>query len=272
MNPVAAVQLTRHGERMAYRVFGDGPRTLLCVHGLYRNGHDFDFLAAALAGGHRVVTPDLIGRGDSDYARDPARYNTADYVRDLQELAQALGLRRYDCLGTSMGGMVGMAMAAEGGIDRLVLNDVGPEVALATLKRIGQRALTAPRSFASYAEVQCYLRPALAEWGELEEKQLEHLIRHSVAQQDDGWRFHYDPDLIKGYRWPSADLDLWPLYRAFKGPVLVFRGARSAVLEAATAARLRQEPNTTVVEVAGAGHAPALMSAAEIDAIRCFLG
>lgn len=268
------VHRTRLGERMAYRVFGQGPRTLLCIHGLYRNGHDFDFLAQALAeAGFRVVTPDMIGRGDSDYATDPSRYNLQEYVQDILDLTRELGLERYDYLGTSMGGMVGMALAAHpaSGIRRLILNDVGPEIALATLKDIGQRSLEAPSSFSSREEIRRFYRAALVSWGELSEAQFEHLVRHGTIEQDGRWGFRYDRDLIKGFRWPPGDIDLWPVYRSFTGPVLVFRGADSQVLTAATAERLRLEPNTQVIEVPGAGHAPSLMRPEQIAAIRRFL-
>lgn len=264
---------TEDGYRIAYRVFGEGRRTLICVHGLYRNGHDFDYLAAGLADAMRVVTPDIIGRGDSDYARDPSRYNTEHYIKDVRALAAHLGADRYDFLGTSMGGMVGMAMAAapDTGVEHLVLNDVGPEIALATLKEIGQRSLRAPDDFASFADGREYLRRALESWGELNQEQVDHVARYGLRQQGARWVFSYDRELIHGFRWPPGDVDLWPLYRAFKGPVLVLHGSDSEVLTADTAARLRGEPNTQVVDIPGTGHAPHLMSAEQIGLVRRFL-
>ena len=273
MSGVGHVHVTRMGERMAYRIFGDGPRTLICVHGLYRNGHDFDYLAEALADRYRVVTPDMIGRGDSDYATDPSRYNVPEYVQDIRDLVAELGLEAYDFLGTSMGGLVGMRLAAmpASGVRRLILNDVGPEVGLATLKEIGQRSLRMPAQFDDYERVAAGLRVGLREWGELEEPQIRHLLRYSLAEQNGRWVLRYDRNLIAGFNWPAGDLDLWPVYRAFDGPVLVFRGARSQVLTAATADKLKQEPNTRVVEIADAGHAPSLMVPAQIDIVRAFL-
>lgn len=265
---------TSDGYRLAYRVFGDGPRTLLCVHGLYRTGRDFDLLAQAMDEQYRVITPDIIGRGDSDYAADVSRYNNEDYLRDLRELIESLGLESYDYLGTSMGGMIGMALAAQpgSGMRRLILNDVGPEVALATLKEIGQRSLAMPPAFPSYEQVSSFFRAAFASWGILTEAQLAHLTRHSVYQDADGrWLFRYDRELIKGFRWPEADVNLWPQYRAFQGPVLVFHGERSEVLVPSTVEKLRREPNTEVVEVPDAGHAPALMAPEHLARIRRFL-
>lgn len=262
------------GLRLAYRSFGEGPATLICVHGLYRNGHDFDVLAEALADRYRVVTPDVVGRGDSDYAPDPARYNTEFYVRDVMGLADHLGLESYACLGTSMGGMIGMALAgkADPRVRRLILNDVGPEIRLATLKEIGQRSVDAPQSFASYEEIRTFFRQALSEWGRLGEAQLERVIRHSVRERDGRWGFRYDRNLIHGFRWPPGDIDLWPLYNAIPCPVLVFWGRKSQVLTADVAAKLRAHANTTLVEVEDAGHAPSLMVPAQIDAVRRFLG
>jgi pimeloyl-ACP methyl ester carboxylesterase len=265
---------TSDGYRMAYREFGEGPHALLCVHGLYRSGRDFDLLARALGDRYRVITPDIIGRGDSDYATDVSRYNNENYVRDLRELIEALGLESYDYLGTSMGGMLGMALAAQpdSGIRKLILNDVGPEIALTTLKEIGGRSLASPPAFPSYEKLSNFFRAAFASWGALTEEQLAHLTRHSVYEDNDGrWQFRYDRELIKGFRWPDADVDLWPLYRAFKGPVLVFHGARSEVLLPSTAEKLRREPNTEVVEVSDAGHAPALMAPEQTAWIRRFL-
>lgn len=264
---------SRDGYRLAYRSCGDGPRTLICVHGLYRNGHDFDFLAEGLADGFRVVMPDMIGRGESDYATEPDRYNTEHYVRDIQALAEHLGLERYAYLGTSMGGMIGMALAAQAdsGVERLILNDVGPEIALSTLKEIGARSLDAPQSFDGLEAAREYFRRATEAWGGLNAEQLEHVTRHSTRARDGRLEFHYDRELIKGFRWPPGDVDLWPLYRQIRCPVLVLRGAESEVLSAATADKLRREPQTQVIEIPATGHAPHLMSPEQIAYVRRFL-
>lgn len=262
------------GLNIAYRVWGDAPRTLICVHGLYRNSHDFDALGAALGDRLRVVAVDMMGRGDSDFATDYDRYNAEFYARDVLALADLLGVENFDYLGTSMGGMVGMrlAMTVPKRIEHLILNDIGPEIRLSVLKEIGQLSLNAPTSFPSFDAAHDFYRLALREWGALTDAQILHLARHGVREKDGKWVFHYDPNIIHGFRWPPGDVDLWDAYRAIACPILVFHGMRSKVLPQEVAAKLRAEPNTKVVDVADAGHAPSLMTAEQIDAIAEFLG
>ena len=261
------------GLTLAYRDWGQGPRALVCVHGLYRNSRDFDALAEALSGHMRVIAIDMMGRGGSDYAADPDRYNVPFYLRDVLDLTSALGLGDFDYLGTSMGGIVGMVLAAEADspVRHLVLNDVGPEISLAKLRELGELSRLVPESFADYAAARAFYRPAMSGWGKLSEEQLEHLVSHSVRREGERWVVHYDRRIMEGYRWPPGDVDLWPLYRQIRAPVLVLRGARSDVLAADTAERLRAEPGTTVLEIAGAGHAPSLMTPEQIAAIERFL-
>lgn len=262
------------GLNIAYRVWGDGPQTLICVHGLYRNSHDFDELGAALAHRMRVVAVDMMGRGDSDFASDVSRYNVEFYARDVLALADHLALPRFAFLGTSMGGMVGMrlGMTAPERLTKLILNDVGPEIRLAVLKEIGERATGAPTDFASFDAALEYCRQALREWGALSDEQIGRLARHSLRRDGDRWIFHYDPNLIHGFRWPPGDVDLWAGYRTIACPILVIHGMQSAVLPESLAAKLRQEPNTMVLDVADAGHAPSLMIAGQIQAIADFIG
>lgn len=261
------------GLRIAYSDWGGGGRTLICVHGLYRNRHDFDVLAGELANEFRILAVDMMGRGDSDPAPDVTRYNAEFYARDVVELADQLGLERFSFLGTSMGGMVGMRLAATHGqrLERLVLNDVGPEIRLAVLKAIGQRSVDAPASFAGFEEARAYFKLALRSWGDLGEDQVDHITRHSVREEGGRWVFRYDRKLIHGFRWPSGDVDLWEAYRRIPCPVLVIHGMQSEVLPEEVAARLRVTPGTTVLDVPDAGHAPALMAPEQIEAIRRFL-
>ncbi|MBS0307781.1 MAG: alpha/beta hydrolase [Proteobacteria bacterium] len=265
------------GLNIAYRVWGEGAHTLICVHGLYRNGHDFDFLAAALAGRMRVVTVDMMGRGDSDFSADVSRYNAEFYARDVLALADLLALPQFDLLGTSMGGMVGMllGMTAPQRLRRLIMNDVGPEISLKVLRELGQRSIDAPVDFARFEDALAYYRLSLREWGGLSEEQIVHVarhsVRHTVRQDGERWVFHYDPRLIDGFRWPDGDVDLWQGYRTIRCPVLVIHGMRSTVLPQAVADKLRREPNTTVLDVADAGHAPGLMSSDQIEAVADFL-
>ncbi|MBI1891776.1 MAG: alpha/beta hydrolase [Burkholderiales bacterium] len=261
------------GLNIAYRSLGDAPQTLICVHGLYRNSHDFDELGAVLSDRIRIVAVDMMGRGDSDFAADTDRYNVEFYARDVLALADHLQLPSFAFLGTSMGGMVGMrlAMTAPQRISKLILNDVGPEIQLSVLKELGQRSVDAPADFPSFEAAVDYYRLALKEWGALTEEQILHLCRHGFRQVDGRWIFHYDRNIIHGFRWPPGDVDLWEFYRKIACPILVIHGMRSVVLPEAVAAKLRQEPNTTVFDVADAGHAPSLMTPDQTKAIADFL-
>lgn len=262
------------GLRIAYRTWGDGDATLICVHGLYRNRHDFDILAEALSKQWRVVAVDMMGRGDSDFSPDPRRYNAEFYVRDVLALADHLQLKQFAYLGTSMGGMIGMvlAMTTPARLTKLILNDIGPQISLAVLRELGQRSTDAPASFASFQEALDYFRPAFKEWDDLSEEQVLHLTRHSVKQVDGKWVFHYDRRIVEGFVWPEGDIDLWAAYRQIACPVMVIRGVHSAVLPESVAATLKQDPNTMVLDVPGAGHAPGLMAPDQIEAIATFLG
>jgi len=272
IEPTEGRYLTGDGLTGAYRVWGSGP-PLICVHGVYRNSHDFDYLAAALADRFQVICPDMIGRGGSDWAPDIGRYNFEFYARDVLTLADSLGLDNFHYLGTSMGGMIGMVLTAQAPrrVRRLVLNDAGPYVRLSVLREVGQRSLDAPARFASYAEAEAFFAASTASWGPLTAEQRAHIVRHSVRPAGDGWVFHYDPQLIKGFRWPEGDLDIWPLYRSIPCPILVLRGEHSEVVPPDVAEQLRREPRTQVIDVAGAGHAPSLMAPAQIAAVRAFL-
>ncbi len=261
------------GLRIAYRAWGRGGRTLVCVHGLLRNSHDFDVIAEALSDAYTVLCPDVMGRGASAFAPDASHYNLQYYVRDILQLLDLHGATETDYLGTSMGGMIGMVLASQpqSRIRRLVLNDIGPEITLAQLKDIAGRAETAPDSFSDMAEAEAYFRETYQEWGTLTDAQWSAITRHGVRDDNGVLRLHYDPRIMEGYQWPEGDVDLWPLYQTLKGPVLVLHGTESPVLTDAVADKLRQAPRTQVVDIPGVGHAPPLMSDSEIAPVRQFL-
>lgn len=182
---------------MAYTEWGarDNPRVLICVHGLTRNGRDFDMLAQALAADYRVVCPDVVGRGRSGRLRDPSAYGIPQYVADMVTLIARLDIDSVHWLGTSMGGMIGMALAAQEStpVRRLVLNDVGPLVTVEALERIATYVGTDP-TWASLDEAMAYIRVIGAPFGHLDEVQWRHLTEYSVGQRPDGrWGFVYDP-------------------------------------------------------------------------------
>lgn len=265
--------------RVAYVEWGDrhAPRTVVCVHGLSRNGRDFDALAADLAAaGSRVVCPDVVGRGDSDRLADPAGYGLPQYLSDMTALIARLDVATVDWVGTSMGGLIGLLLAVQpnGPVRRLVLNDVGPFVPKAALERIAAN-LAGPTRFADLGAAEAHLRGVQAGFGTLSDAEWRDLTRRSVRPAPEGgWVLAYDPAiLVPMNAQPIADVDLWPLWDAVRCPVLALRGARSDLLTAATAAAMgTRGPRARVVEIADAGHAPALLDPAQIAVVRDFLG
>ena len=147
--------------RMVYYEWGERGNTkvLVCVHGLSRNGRDFDILAQALAGDYRVICPDVVGRGRSDWLRDPAGYTIPQYVADMMVLIARLDVETVHWLGTSMGGLIGMVLASleNTPVTRLLLNDVGPEISSASIRRIGEYIGRAPK-FDTYDDAERYIR------------------------------------------------------------------------------------------------------------------
>ena len=263
--------------RMAYVEWGerDNPRVLLCVHGLTRNGRDFDALAQAMSGHYRVICPDIVGRGRSGRLRDPAGYSVPQYVADMVTLIARLNVDSVHWLGTSLGGLIGMALAAQEctPIRKLLLNDVGPVITVESLKRIGEYVGTDP-TWASFAEAQAYVKLISAPFGNLSEAQWHQLTESSVAQRADGrWGFLYDPRLADTFRatFVEQDIDLWPIYERIACPTLVLRGAESDLLARSTWLEMGERgPRARLAEVAGVGHAPMFMSEEQIDIARDF--
>ncbi len=249
-------------------------RPVVCVHGLTRNGRDFDALAQALAAkGRRVICPDIPGRGISGWLPAGALYAVPTYVGVLAPLLAELG--EYDWVGTSMGGLIGMGLAGLpfDRMRRLVLNDVGPFIPAAALVRIRDYLSAAPTQFADLAALEAQLRTVHKPFGPLTDAEWRHLALHSARMTADGrMRLHYDPRIVEPMQGPLADVDLWALWDwAVQHPVLVLRGAESDLLTAATAARMDEHPDTMLVTLPGVGHAPALMDAGQIKTVLDFL-
>lgn len=262
--------------RLHYTEWGNaGDPVVICVHGLSQNARSFDALAGALEAANHVVCLDVVGRGQSAWLEDAAGYAYPQYMADANALIARLGVDRVDWVGTSMGGLIGMMLAALPGnpIRRLVLNDVGPFVPEAALKRIAAY-LTRENRFADMAEFEAYLRDVYAPFGDLSDEQWRRMAQHGARKNDDGTISpSYDPAIADVFRsGPIGDVDLWPLWDRITCPTLVLRGAQSDLLLAETAAEMsRRGPRAEVVEVPGAGHAPALQSDDQIAAIRGFL-
>lgn len=308
MTPNSFLSLGPHGfHRVAYLEWGDplNRHVVVCAHGLTRNSRDFDFLAAALEKECRVVCMDIVGRGTSDwlekkedygfsiYQSDAAallaRVTAADGTRGFSALIRKLIRRdvdwKVDWIGTSMGGLIGMMLAAKPNspIRRLVLNDVGPLVPWAALLRL-KGHVGSPPGFSGLAEVETYIRRVCATFGPLTDEQWRHLAVHSSRRLEDGsYALAHDPSIGSTLRTTidpaipfGSDflmgVDLWPVWDAVKCPTLVLRGEESDVLLSETVKQMRTRgPGAQVVEFPGVGHAPALMGEDQIRVIRDFL-
>ncbi len=284
--------------RIAYTDWGDpaAERVVICVHGLSRNCRDFDFLAGALAADFRVVCPDVAGRGRSDWLTNKDDYNYPQYLADMNALIARLsarpatagwlerlagllrgrkGERRIYWVGTSMGGLLGMLLAAmpQSPIARLVVNDVGPLIPRESLQRIGAYLGKNP-TFKTFEELDAYIRQISAPFGPLTDAQWHHLTLHGAKQHDDGsWGMCYDPDIAAPFRKTTLfDVDLWKYWDAIRCPTLLLRGAESDLLLKKTAEEMQTRgPRPRLVEFAGVGHAPMLMAADQIGVVREFL-
>jgi pimeloyl-ACP methyl ester carboxylesterase len=259
--------------RMAYVECGNpAAPAVVCVHGLTRTGRDFDVLAEALSDRFRVICPDLPGRGASDWLPDGALYNPVSYVQALSHLLAAIQTPVM-WVGTSLGGICGMAIAAAPGqpIVRMVLNDIGPHIPAAALARIRDYISDAPE-FADLAELEMHLRRVHAPFGRLTDAQWAHLARTSARTLANGrLALHYDPAIAAPIRATlPVDADMWAWWEKIAIPVLALRGVDSDLLLPDTLERMRKS-GAAVLEVPDCGHAPALMDEPTIAAIRRFL-
>ena len=249
-------------------------RTILCCHGLTRNGRDFDALASVLAEDARVICPDIVGRGRSDWLRDPAHYGYPQYCADMNALIARLDVSELAWIGTSMGGLIGMTLAAqpETPIRRLVMNDVGPFVPKAALQRIADYVGLDNR-FSSLAGVETHLRKILAPFGQLTDAQWDHLVRHGHRQRSDGtFGLAYDPAIASNVKAAVQDWDLWPLWDGISIPTLLLRGADSDLLLPEVATEMtKRGPLPKLVTWQDIGHAPALMAAYQICVVKEWL-
>ena len=251
------------------------PRVTICAHGYSGNARDFDFLATALARDSRVIAPDVAGRGESDWLSSPLHYHFGQFAADLTSLIAHIDAEEVDWIGTSMGGLLGMILASRPGsrIRRLVLNDIGgyiPPDALADISR----NLDGPRHFATLAEAEAHFRRTHREWGDLTDEQWQHFARHGTRPHEKGLRLHYDPQIAQvAQPHPlSPGAFFWDAWYQVRCPVLLLRGENSAVFPESVARHmLAVKPQARLVEIPGAGHAPALMSEDQIGIVRDFL-
>jgi len=263
--------------RMAYHEWAPAPdringRTAVCVHGLTRNGRDFDTLARRLAAsGYRVVCPDLAGRGRSARLSDPRQYQVGQYLTDCVTLIARLDTDRVDWIGTSLGGLVSLVLASLPGhpIERMVINDIGPEIDPAGLERI-RGYVGDTRVHADFDAAEASLRRTMASFGRHDDAAFRCLSEHYfIDAAGGGLTAHYDPAIAKGIHADQGDPPtLWPAWEAIDVPVLVLRGAASDILSSQTLQRMRNSgPHCQAVEFDEVGHAPTLINEDQVRAV-----
>ncbi|MCR9177147.1 MAG: alpha/beta hydrolase [Alphaproteobacteria bacterium] len=249
-------------------------RVVVCVHGLTRQGRDFDRLATAMARDFRVIEVDVAGRGRSGWLADKTSYTYPTYLKHAQAFLDYRGLEQVDWVGTSMGGLMGMMLAVgeDSPVRRLVLNDVGPFIPASALEKMGSYVGQDPR-FANLQEALAYFQEVYAEFGVPDDAAWSELVLHSISRQENGtYALHYDPAIGDIFKQPLKDVDLWGLWDQITCPVLVLRGAESKLLTRETAEEMtRRGPKAELVEFEGCGHAPALMTEDQISVVHEWL-
>ena len=266
----------------------DHPHVIVCVHGLTRQGRDFDVLAQALSHHARVICPDIAGRGQSDWLADPMAYGVPQYAFDmlvlLTQVHAQYPIAQLDWVGTSMGGLIGMADAGTPGlalpvpIPGLLLNDVGPRLEWSALQRIGTYVGQSPR-FASVEEGAAWLRVQSADFGPHTDAQWLALSEPMLRPgPEGGFVLHYDPKIavpMQGMTQEQVvqgEALLWNLYDAITAQTLVLRGAKSDLLTAQTVQEMAQRgPKAHSVTLEGVGHAPTLVQPEQVALVKEFL-
>lgn len=250
---------------------------LVLWHGLARTGRDFDTLAAALADDYFILAPDTLGRGLSQWAKDPAaEYTLGNFGRMAEDLLDQLNIKTCRWVGTSMGGAIGMHVA--GGrlrerISHLVINDIGPELAPSAVERIINYVGRPPR-FETIAELEAWLRQVYAPYGHLSAAEWRQMAETSSRRKDDGGlTLHYDPRIVAQFEANDGLGDQWADYDAITARTLLLRGTESDLLTPALADEMtRRGPKAKRVDVDGVGHAPALNVPGQTDLVRDWLG
>ncbi len=270
---------------MAYWEWGDAenPQVVVCVHGLSRQGRDFDRLAQALCGRFRVVCPDVAGRGRSQWLA-AEHYRVEQYVADMVTLLARLRAERLGWVGTSMGGLIGLGLAGLGDspLQALVLNDIGPAIAEDGLRRLASN-LGQRMEFPDLEQAADYLWSVSSSFGPHSREEWLALCRPMLVEQDGGGlRLHYDPAIMRSFAQladpaaasalAAAEQAVWALYDAVRAPTLLLRGAQSDILDEATAQAMRvRGPRARLLQWDAVGHAPTLVSRQQIEPVVEFL-
>jgi pimeloyl-ACP methyl ester carboxylesterase len=296
MNINSVLGISEEGfHKVAYAEWGSSSTelpTVLCVHGYTRNGRDFDGLANYLAlKGRHIFCPDIVGRGDSSWFQHSHHYNFTQYVADMSVLIARTQAQQIDWIGTSMGGMIGMMMAAlpNTPIRRLILNDIGPQIPIHGLRKLAKYIGNDP-DFKSVEDAKQYFKKHYVEFGVLSEDQWDTFTEHTIEQHaanlykvkaDPSIKnpkstmqivsdfFHHPHKALEGIVY---DIDLWSIWNKIHCPVLVIHGTHSELLTPAIIKKmLRTHSNTAVYEVTDAGHAPALLDIDNHETIENWL-
>ena len=265
------------GRELHYMEWGAAnAETVIAWHGLARTGRDMDEVAAHLAQRYRVICPDTLGRGLSQWSPEPEReYCLAFYVKLATALVDQLNIERFHWLGTSMGGAIGLVGAAttlRGRMRRLVLNDIGPQLAEPAIERIRSYA-GRPEAFDTVCELERYFRAVYQPYGWLSDAQWRRLTETSTRRLPDGRVTpHYDPKMVMQFTHHPDDYRRWDEWDGLTLPVLCLRGETSDLLLADTAEQMRvRGPRAVVATIAGCGHAPALNTPEQLALVERFL-
>lgn len=246
---------------------------LMMVHGLSRNGRDYDVLAEALSDRYYVVCPDMPGRGFSDWLPESVEYSYTQYMSDLTALIARLNVTEVSWLGSSMGALLGMIMASlpNTPVKKLIMNDIGPFITSTALQKIRSYVGLMP-TFPTFELGLNFIKQIYAPFGNLTDDQWMHMATHSLTQMPDSvYRLHYDPR-IAIFNEDQKDVNLWPCWFGISCPTLVVRGASSEIFPRDVCDQMiANNAMASMCEIEGAGHAPALMSEAEIAIVRDWL-
>lgn len=266
---------------MVYYAWGvqeQSEKTLICLHGLNRNGRDWDYMAKRFASnGYYVIAPDIVGRGNSDYLLDPQGYIIPNYIKDVLQLINLLSLKQISILGTSMGGLIGMSIAAmpDNPLQKLILNDIGAEVEIEGLKNIASYSLVQPE-FNNLKEAMEYLISTSLEFGNLPNDVWEHMARNSFQKNSNGkFELKRDLNLAKPFTEnfsSDKNVELWDYWDKVSIPTLIIRGESSNILSNKTVDKMKAtKPLTQSIQISNAGHAPFLYLDAQAEIIDKFL-
>lgn len=250
--------------------------TMVCVHGVTRNAHDFDFFAQTMHENHHLICPDVVGRGESDHLINGQGYDYLQYNADMNALLARIDKPKVDWLGTSMGGIIGMVLASlpQTPIKRLILNDIGPEITRDSLTMIGEYIGRAP-DFRSRAKLKEYIRNIYTEFHPMSEDDWDAMAETSTVRTKTGkYKLRLDPAIGDAFRESISlfDIDMWDTWQAIHCPILILRGKESSFFSKEVADKMvATNPDATLVELEGAGHTPTLRNDAQVNVIRDWL-